>query len=218
MTHEIKLTVNVKDSDEQIEISGTIGDNDWDILEAFVQYAVELISTKLVRNGIFASLQIRWEQGSTMKFGTKLPNWDDVIVFLHKLRPFVLQNEATFFYRVSNILKKIIEQPFLRSFIDEQRKIYSGQMMQEMVRISIDDIVLNSEKVLLDWLNAYEYHRDKNKKEFIDELNQMFPLDASKAIFLQLLSYKIDAIHNLTGFIRVLIREQPEFNLHPKEE
>ena len=153
-----------------------------------------------------------------MQVGTKLPHWDDVIVFLHKLRPFVLQNEATNFYRVNNILAKTIEQPFLRSFIAEQRRIYSGQRMQEMVRISSNDVVLNSEKVLFDWLNAYEYHRDKDKKAFIDELHQMFPLDATKAILLHLLSEKARAIYNLTGFIRVLIGKQREFNLHAKKE
>ena len=208
MTHDLKLTLNIKDSDEEIEISGTIEDTDWDILEAFIQYADDLISTKWVQDGTPASFQIRWEQGSTMQVGTKLPKWDDVIVFLHKLRPFILQNEATNFYRVNNLLAKIIEQPNIRSFIAEQRKIYIGKRMQEMVRISSNDVLLNSEKILLDWLNAYEYHRDKDKKAVIDELHKMFPLDASKTIFLHLLSDKTQAIYNLTGFIRVLIGKQ----------
>ena len=85
-----------------------------------------------------------------------------------------------------------------------------------MIRISSDDVLLNSEKMLLDWLNAYEYHRDKDKKESIDKLHQMFPLEASKAVFLHLLSDKAQAIYNLTGFIRVFIGKQRDFTLHAK--
>jgi hypothetical protein len=92
--------------------------------------------------------------------------------------------------------------------IDEQREIYTGKRMQSMFRIQSDDVVLNSEKVLNDWLNSFEYHRDKEKRKFIESLHEMFPLEASKVLFLGLLSDKTQAIRNIAIFIRVVVGRQ----------
>jgi hypothetical protein len=88
--------------------------------------------------------------------------------------------------------------------------------MQEMIKISSNDVVINSEKVLLDWLNAEEYHRDKDKKEFLEELYKSFPEEASKTIFLNLLRDKTQAIYNLAGLCRVVIGKNHNFNLRVK--
>jgi len=213
MPQKINLKINTIDNNAPIEFCGTIEDSDWDILNKFTQYAEELLTSNWAKNGFPASLKIHWEQGSTIQVDTQLPLWDDVEVFLHRFRPFILQNEETNFYRIGNYLYKLIDQPYLRSFISNQREIYSGKMMQNFVKISSNDVLLNSEKVLLDWLNAYEYHRDSQKKAFIDELHQMFPLGASKVIFLQLLSDKAAAIYNMTGFIRVILNKQSNFDM-----
>jgi hypothetical protein len=69
-------------------------------------------------------------------------------------------------------------------------------------------VILNSEKVLNDWLNSFEYHRDKEKRKFIESINEMFPLDASKVIFLGLLSDKVQAIRNIAIFTRVVVGKQ----------
>jgi len=218
MLHKINLKLNTNNENNPIELSGTIEDEDWIRLEQFTQYADNLFSSSWVKNGFPASLTINWKQGSSTQINTQLPLWDDIIVFLHRLRPFILQNEVTNFYQIANFLHKSIDQPMLRSYIAEQRDYYSGKMMQNVVRISSNDVLLNSEKVLLDWLNSYEYHRDKNKKAAIDELHQMFPLDASKVLFLQLLNDKAIALHNMTALIRVIIGKQTGFNLKIKQE
>jgi hypothetical protein len=217
MTHIINLKLNVIDNNTPIEFSGTIEDSEWELLNLFTQYAEELFTSNWAKNGFPASMNIHWEQGSNAQVDTQLPLWDDVEVFLHRLRPFILQNEETNFYRITNYLYKLIDQPFLRSFIADQREYYSGKMMQNTIKISSNDVLINSEKVLLDWLNAYEYHRDSQKKVFIDELHQMFPLEASKVLFLQQLSDKAAAIHNMTGFIRVILKEQTKFDLKIKK-
>jgi hypothetical protein len=216
MSHNINLKLNTGDNDTLIEFCGTIEDSDWETLEQFTYYAEDLLKSNWSKNGFPATLNIHWEKESSTQVITHLPLWDDVEVFLHRLRPFILQNEQTNFYRIMNYLYQLIDQPQLRSFISEQREIYSGKMMQSFVKISSNDVLVNSEKVLLDWLNAYEYHRDPQKKAFIEDLHQMFPLEASKVIFLHLLSDKAAAIYNITGFIRVLLNKQSSFDLKIK--
>ncbi len=208
MAYEYQLTLTVKETNETVSLSGSFQENEWNLLSDFLEYADDLLSTRFVRSGMRASLNIKWSQEAGMVVSAQLPNWDDVIVFLHKLRPIVLQSERTNFYRICNLLAKRLAHPYFRSMLDEQRKMYGGQRMQSVIQVRINDVVLNSEEVLSYWLNAFEYHRDKDKKKFIESLHEMFPFDASKVLFLQLLADKTQAIHNIAIFVRVVLRKQ----------
>lgn len=146
-----------------------------------------------------------------MQVSATLPPWDDVIVFLHKFRPIILQSESTYFHKICNILRKELKPPYLRAMIDLQRDVYSGKKLQTQYQIRVDDVVLNSEKALNEWLNSYEYHRDKGKRTFIASLHTMFPLDASKAIFVNLLIDKAHAVYNMVALIRVVLSKQKSF-------
>ncbi len=208
MGREYKLTALHKDTGENISFSGTFEDEDWERLEEFIQYADELLHTKFVQDGMQASLNIRWEEKSGMAVTAKLPPWDDVTVFLHKFRPLGLQSESTYFLKICSILTKELAHPYFRSMVDEQREIYSGKRMQAQFRMQSNEVVVNSEKVLYDWLNAYEYHREKGKREFIEGLHGLLPLDASKVLFLALLTDKTMAIHNVAALTRVVLGKQ----------
>ena len=81
------------------------------------------------------------------------------------------------------------------------------------LQIKIDDTILNSDKVLNAWLNAYEYHRSDEKREFLEGLNEMLPLDASKVLFLGLLAVKMQAIHNIVALIRVVLGKQKSLEI-----
>lgn len=212
MPHKYELTFVAKETGENITLSGEFPDNEWGPLEAFVQCAEEVISTNFIRNGHWGGLNIHWEN-SSMNITTELPPWDDVIVLLHKFRPLLLQNERTNFYVIHNVLAKKLNHPYFRSFLGQQREIYSGKTMQSMYQIFSNDVLINSEKVLFDWLNSHEYHREKGKQEFIASLHQMIPLDASRVIFLRLLTYKAVAVHNLAAFIQVILGKQKSLNI-----
>lgn len=197
MAYQYNLTLTHKETGDQVSLSGEFESGNWERLIEFAQYADELLRTKFVQDGMPASLNIRWDESSGMAVTAKLPPWDDVIVFLHKFRPIGLQSERTYYYNICNILTKEIADPHFRSMIDEQRDIYSGKRMRAQFQVQSDEVILNSEQVLYDWLNAYEYHRSKEKREFVDALHNFLPLEASKVLFLALLTDKTVAIHNV---------------------
>lgn len=95
--------------------------------------------------------------------------------------------------------------------VDEQRDVFGGNRTQLTFKISSNDVILNSEKVLYDWLNSYEYHRDKEKRKFIDSLHEIFPLEGSKVLFIGLLSDKTKAIYNIAVLVRVVVGKQKTF-------
>jgi len=208
MSHPYKLSLTNDETGEEINLTGKFSDEDWRHLDEFTQYTKDLISIKFVQDGMPASLKIHWDENSGMAVSSKLPSWDDVTVFLHKFRPLGLQSESTYFYKICGLLTKELTHPYFRNMVDLQRDIFSGKVLQAQFRISSDDVVLNSERVLYDWLNAYEYHRDKEKREFIQSLHTMLPLDASKVLFLSLLTEKTKAINNVAALTMVVIGKQ----------
>jgi hypothetical protein len=211
MSYEYDLTLTITDTGENISQRGRFEADAWNLLGEFLQSADDLMSTKFVKDGMPAKLNIKGDHVSGIQVHTELPNWDDVTVFLHKFRPLGLESESTYFYKICSILTKELTHPYFRNLIGEQREIYSGKRAQKTFRIQSDDVVLNSEKILYDWLNSYEYHRDKEKRQFIESLHQMIPLDASKVLFIGLLSAKAQAIFNIAILVRVILGKQRSF-------
>lgn len=208
MAHEYELTLTAKDIGDTVAISGTFENEDWERLQEFGQYVDELLKTKLVQDGVPASLRMHWNHQLGMTILTELPPWDDVTVFLHKFRPIGLKSESTYFYKICNILGKELQHPYIRGMLEKQREIYNGKRMHAKFQLRSNDVVLNSEKVLDDWLNSYEYHRNKEKRKFIDDLHAMFPLDASKVLFLILLTEKTIAVSGIAALNRVVLGKQ----------
>ena len=201
MAHEYELTFTVPDTDEIVSLIGQFTKEEWEQLEEFLQYASDLLNTKFVREGHPASFSSYIASG--IDVSAILPPWDDVTVFLHKFRPIGLQKERTCFYKICNVLSKELKHPYIRSEIEMRRDFYSGKLKHYQIRVN--DSIINSEKVLYDWLNSYEYHRDKGKRAFIDSLHQIFPLDGSKAIFVLFLIEKTNAIYDIAALIRGIL-------------
>lgn len=209
MAYEYKLTLTVTNTGETISVAGQFTKEDWERLEDFLEYTNDLLDTKLVRDEGSASLSLSWNaESNRMQFSTTLPPWDDVTVFLHKFRPIGLETESTSFKKISSLLGEHLDHPYFRGMIKRQHDIYYGKKLRSAFQIRANDVVLNSEKVLYDWLNAYEYHRNKEKRKFIDSLHTMFPLDASKVLFINLLMEKVEAIYNTAGLISVILGKQ----------
>lgn len=208
MVHEYKLDIQIEETGETISLSGQFGDEEWNLLEEFVTCEEELEKTKFVQNGMPSSLKMESDDQGNVRVSVKLPPWEDAQAFLHVFRPILLQSEATNFYKICNILSKELNHPYFRGLVAFQREIYSGKRFQEQVILKSEEVILNSEKVLHDWLNSYEYHRDKDKRKFIDSLHALLPLEASKVIFLSLLTDRMQAVYNLALIVRVMLGKQ----------
>jgi hypothetical protein len=217
MSHEYELSLTIEGTGEIITLSGAFSDSDWERLEAFVQYAEELLNSKFIQEGDGGQLSMQWHRETGLSVTARLPPWDDVIVFLHKFRPLLLLGESTSFYNIHSLLGKTLDHHLFRGILTREHELYSGKNMQSKLKITSNDAVLNSEKVLFDWLNSHEYHRNKEKQEFIASLHQMMPLDASKVVFLQLLVDKAFAVFNLAAFIQVVLGRSSGFSTALKQ-
>ena len=68
-----------------------------------------------------------------------------------------------------------------------------------------NDQVMNSEEMLFTWLNAHEYHRDRDKQEFLETLHKILPLEWSRGVFVSLLVDKTKAILTLAALVELAL-------------
>ena len=216
MPKEYKVELINDETGETVSVSGELSDEEVKLLEAFVKYADEVWDTDFMKSEERGQFTVQWDEESGTKFTTVLPDWKEVIVFLHKFRPILLNNEKTNFYKIHNLLAKKLDHPTFRNSLGMQHEQYSGKTAQAEFQLRSNKVLLNSEKVLFDWLNSHEYHREEDKQEFIESLHQMIPLDVSKVIFLRLLIDKSLASVNLADLIRVILGKQQEVEVTMK--
>jgi len=202
--------MTIDQTGEEVSLSGEFSDAEVRILENFVEYADELRDTDFLQNGDQGSFSINWNSESGTEISTQLPDWNRVMVFLYKFRPLLLNNEETNFYRIHNLLAKKLDHPYFRKSLGLQHEFYNGKVSQAQYQLRSNQVLINSEKVLFDWLNSHEYHKDKDKKAFIEGLHKLLPLDVSKVVFMTLLLHKALAAINIANLIRVLLGKQRE--------
>jgi len=56
----------------------------------------------------------------------------------------------------------------------------------------------------MNWLNAYQYHRDEDKKEMFEQMKQIIPDNFTKGIFIHLLFDKTNAIKHLANICKII--------------
>ena len=87
-------------------------------LKQFVDCAAALLRTSIVRRGFRTTLDLRYADGSLAAEWTR-PTDDEMAAYLHRYRPFGLENESTYFYKVVNLLSKKVESRLFRSSLRE---------------------------------------------------------------------------------------------------
>lgn len=194
---------------EKFSLTADFTDEELTQLEDYVKYVRELAQTRLGRYGFTSRLNIEMkkdgEEWDTL-FESTIPNWDDIMAFLHRLRPLILKKEHASFEKVCGLIGKRLNNSYVRDFIKQQRFLYSGESFQSQMRIKVDDTIINSDTTLMKWLNACEYHRDKEKKAEIDFLMKMIPSHSLETLFIMHIADKADAIRNVCKLAMTILQ------------
>ncbi|BBJ23444.1 hypothetical protein W01_13710 [Candidatus Nitrotoga sp. AM1P] len=82
-----------------------------------------------------------------------------------------------------------------------------------MISIQSNNCIVNSEKMLFTWLNAYEYHREREKQELLESYSKIMPTEWSRGVFLTLLVEKGKAISNLGALVEVVLGKRNALSL-----
>jgi hypothetical protein len=137
----------------------------------------------------------------------EMPDHDQFRALLLLMRPFVLLDEGTYFGRVRNILARRLAHPAFRAYLDRQKEIFDGRRCQGM-RVVSHGTLINSTETLDLWLNAYEYHRDDQKRAEFEALHDddALPMDYSRALFIHIMLDRARAVVEIGNAVYALQR------------
>lgn len=206
MPKTVKFSFTSKKTGESGSAEATFSDADWDRLLEFVAEAERLFATQAIRNGFSVNNNVRWDRDSGLTTTVRLPADDDVAAVLHRLRPFILEQERSNFLSICNLLASRLDHPGLRATIAWHRELFAGKQFQSMVTIKSDHLLLNSMETLKLWLNAFEYHRDPDKQKELESAHAIFPIESTKAIVLSMVIDMIKAIGAIAAWIDAMRR------------
>ncbi|HKZ76817.1 MAG TPA: hypothetical protein VJ124_00730, partial [Pyrinomonadaceae bacterium] len=58
------LTLQIDETGDTASLSGELSDSEAQLLQDFVQYSKEVLSTDFIQRGQYGQLEINWKQGS----------------------------------------------------------------------------------------------------------------------------------------------------------
>jgi hypothetical protein len=209
--------VLTKKSDQSEEVcAGEISDADWATLETFRLEAAKLRTGAWVANGLDTNYTISGD-GS----GKIIVDWpnrpSDAVVreHLHLLRPFVLQkNNPTHFPKILNILRRYFTHPHLQNLLAEHRDGFRHGYGRAYFQLSVsatlegasgqnsdDYFLINDERAFDLWVNAFEYHRDQDKRKQLTEKLGTEPDEMTVTTFQNILADKATAVLHVASFL-----------------
>jgi hypothetical protein len=213
MSHSFNLSVRVN-QEEPERLHAAVDDEEWNMLASFLDDFERLAATR-VANGGQVKVRLEFDARSGFSSSGEMPPDDDVAAFLHRLRPFVLNDERSNFYRVCNVLGRSVGHRGITAMLQRQRDEFSGKLFQSQIQITSNHAVVNSEKVLQNWLNAYEYHRDAGRRDELAKIHhEQFPLEAIRPVLFSMLIDKARAIAAIADVVRVIVKGSNGQELH----
>jgi hypothetical protein len=204
MSRSFEITMKLEGRNDVV-VRGEFTEHEHRTLLQYLDQYDQLGQSKPLREGFPCEMSVKWKQGSELCVEASLPDNDTLGILLHRLRPFILTKEPASYIAVSGIVGRRVENVHLRQLLGRQRMLYDGRQFQQVVRIASNDMIVNSERVLSDWLNSHEYHRDPDKRKAVEALFARIPGELMRCILISMLVDKVQAIRNVASLVAVLL-------------
>ena len=202
----LEVTLRSTEGSASEEVSLDVPDEDWDRLLAFHREVERLRSTRFVQERQGGQIAVNWSVGQPIRSNAKQVDIEAVGAMLLKLRPFVLQDEETFFHKIKKLLKRRLAHKAFRRHIDLLDDGFTLRTLGRKIKFQGQGRTPLSVDVVMDWLNSYEYHRDPKKKEAVEQDLGFFGQDQDGLpVILFALTDMVQSVLDLDGLVETLI-------------
>lgn len=216
MSRAFHLTLKCEGHNDLV-VEGEFNDHEYEMLLQYLDQHEQLVSSKPLREGFPCELSLKWDQESGLRVDANLPDNDTLSILLHRLRPFILKKEPASFVSVTAVLGRRLDNPYLRQLLKKQHMLFDGRQFQQMMQIVSNDVIVNSDQMLSDWLNSHEYHRDLDKRQAVDDLFARTPGELSRAILISMVVDKVKAVRHIASLVAVVLGQSNELNFKAHE-
>jgi len=183
---------------------------DWCLLAEFMAFSDEANQTRFVKEMPY-KVSFHFANSGPVRNAGTIPDDEAFSAFLHKYRPIILHTEPAGFANICALLSRQINHPFFNRMLKDWRAEYSGKSLRELFTMAQDDLTLTGQAFLDRYLNAYEYHRDADKREEMSGFAATFEPDARKALVTFLLMFKISAVNRVRDVVRRMQQLKDEY-------
>lgn len=217
-----KNYIELRDTQGVVCLSGEISSDDRKAILKFCEQFSRLDACLREIGDFSCQFTLSWSKDKPLSHETsKDIQTKDLATVLHCLRPFQIQknNPDISFNRTVGRVQKCIKDGIkgnpetdenyksVKEFFKNLKDEYNGQAFCKQSSIKIvnpsedTSVIVNCEKILKTWLNAYEYHQDEEKQQLIEDIEKRLPSGALRSIFVYMICDKIKAIYHLAKFL-----------------
>lgn len=200
------------DSDDVIE-QLSICDVNMKVLRRFCEYINELEALNLAYSKLSSSMNLHAERDKSGKyriaFRTDLPDPHSFRLFTDAIRPFILESENTYFYRILGMIRKSSESSRLRMVLKQLSKAFKNAGFPR-IQLKAGGDAYNHENTLKLWMNAYRFHRDEDKRVLLESFQEIVPREMLDYFFMSMLVAKGQTIRNLDLLVQAILSDGAE--------
>lgn len=187
------------------QIEGVFSDDDWNIFLDYDECYVQLTKSGFFKHHTPISYKLNWKRDVGGSEEVSRPGLDESGAPLLLVRPFLLESEPTHIYSVGAKITKTITDENIRSVVKRIRRDFDGKNSPIRYELKKDGVRLKTESFVMTYLNAYIYHRNKDKQQAVAEFREFLSDPEVDFMFWQYLVEKLNAISNLSGLIQVIL-------------
>lgn len=192
---------NNQTKEKKILTFPTFVEDDWVLFDDFITYSNDAHRTRFARELASYKPSFNFSNSGMVKNSGVVPDEEALVTFLHKYRPVILKKERTSFNNICSRLVLHIHNPGFTECVRQWRKEYSGAALREVFELKQGDIHLLGESFLDLYLNAFEFHRDKKKKEQLAVFEDKFTPEAKRGLVTLILICKFSSVSRLRFFL-----------------
>ena len=202
MDQPFRITTKLEFDGEIVNITGEIPSKDWATLLRFRDEANSLLEDLKKCENLNVNFTLQWNHTAGLSLeADKTIKSQDLAIVLHRLRPFILNDEPFAFNRTVNLLQRYVQHELMVKHFRFLKNWFGGKVFQSQVQITSGEWLVNCEKMLMTWLNACEYHRDDDKRRLIEEVDASLPAGFSRLVFTGMINDKVKAVAAFAGVI-----------------
>lgn len=181
----------------------------WQVLKLFCDQTELLLETK-IGSGKGIQFMCEWGEEKERDYVSDKPKEEQIRDFLMVFRPFYLNDDPIYFFKVLNIIGEYSTQRKTRENLKKLRQQWDKSLTDIPIKISIEGEQNPSSSLINAWLYGKYFHIKIPENEDLKKYQQNFEDDLSQISFLH-------CIINLAKLIIfVWINLQSEVNTHFK--
>lgn len=140
------------------------------------------------------------------------PSSAECAVFLHRMRPFILNDERTYFGRIKGIIERRFVYKSINAVLSQVGASFSVKKSDTHPSLHYGGRTYNIDDILRCWLNSCEYHTGNstrngvNQLDVIEQFKRIMPIEGIRVICLRRLNEQYDSIYKLYNFVDQMLR------------